>query len=117
MRQANGSSAWSEVEFDSIVVRSISNVNVKYNSVRVLVAASWERRGFVLEYNVTVPVGSLGTVHLPGAMSMVFLDGSAVLRHRDVVEVSGSRRNKIVVRVASGAYSFIVDPSTIYFST
>ena len=62
VRQASDSLMWSTIEFDSIFVGNMTFAASSYRSARGLIGASWQRSDEQLTYNITLPVGSTGTV-------------------------------------------------------
>lgn len=105
VKQAEGSIAWQSIDFEPVIVGNITAVTTTFNSVKGVVAGSWELNNKTFIYNVTVPVGSLGTVYLPGSMQATKLEGSTVERHPGVQSIH-QNGHQTVVQIGSGTYCF-----------
>lgn len=104
-----GHSAWTNITFHPRIPRSLPWVSARIETVRGTVASSWEQApapGVVFSYNFTVPVGSVGTVVLPGTL----LNASATtVKDRLYTTVW---ENGAYVPGCSGVFAGRVDPDT-----
>ena len=105
MKQSEGSVGWQAIDYDPVIVGDLKAAKVEFQSVKGLAAASWTLNNNALTYRVTVPVGSQGTVYMPGSTYSVQLDGKKIRRQVGVRGME-ERGQKAVISIGSGTYTF-----------
>ncbi|KXS98431.1 hypothetical protein AC578_1772 [Pseudocercospora eumusae] len=105
MKQSQDSVGWRSIDFDPVCVDNVTFASTEYISVRGRVAAKWERNEKTFTYNITVPVGSTGSVALSAALKSIKLDGDGVegqfgVHHAE--QIGG----KTIITIGSGTYFF-----------
>lgn len=107
VRQGSDSLMWSSIEFDLIFVGNMTFAASNYRSARGLIGASWQRSDEQLTYNITVPVGSTGTVMIRG-YNNVTESGSILNEDSLGTGISKVWRNGTTheIVVGSGTYYF-----------
>lgn len=105
---------FAEIEFNPhIPSEGLQWVSARTDTVRGEVATSWRKAGRTLTLEVTVPAGATGRVHLPAhAPSDVSETGTGrrvPAADAPGVRLIGKRGDRVLYRVGSGTYRFVVD--------
>jgi alpha-L-rhamnosidase len=113
LSQRNDSVAWEVINFSPILVTNMTEASSSYRSVRGLASASWRSSKSSFTYNVTVPVGSSGMVHLDleGLGFHKVFEGQDEVTKRSTIK--GIRdvaadQHAMAIEVGSGTYYFRV---------
>ncbi|KAF7192664.1 Alpha-L-rhamnosidase [Pseudocercospora fuligena] len=114
MKQSQDSVGWRSIDFEPVCVDNVTFASTEYISVRGRVAAKWERDEEVFTYNITVPVGSTGSVALSAPLRSIKLDGDDVegqLGVHHAEQIGG----KTMVTIGSGTYFFSIPRKAMSF--
>ncbi|KAL1607762.1 hypothetical protein SLS60_002698 [Paraconiothyrium brasiliense] len=104
LSQSSGSVAWKQIDYKPVVVGDLTQAKTSYRTPRGRASAEWSRTGSSLEYNVEVPVGSIGTVTLNS--TLVTLDGGKIKAGMNGVTSTKENEGQTVIKVGSGMYKF-----------
>jgi alpha-L-rhamnosidase len=108
IRQQADSAGFDELVIDPAVVGDLEHAEGSYDSVHGLVRSSWTRRDGRFALDVTVPAGTVATVHLPVAEDDVVTEGGRLAAEVNGIEVIGREGGELLLRVGSGDYRFRV---------
>ena len=85
-------------------VEGLDFVEATYDSVRGPIGSSWRRDGERMEWTVTIPPNSTGTVYVPAAgLDDVRVNGSPCQK-ADGISFQKKENDRMVLQVASGRY-------------
>ncbi|WP_436415380.1 family 78 glycoside hydrolase catalytic domain [Petrimonas sp.] len=84
-------------------VSGLSHLEASHESPYGTIVSAWQRKGRVIEYNVTVPTNSMATLHLNGKN---IRESNASLEKNPLIEVKESRQGQHVMTLKSGNYRF-----------
>ena len=96
-------------EFDlrPAFVEGLDFVDATYRSIRGPIGSSWRRDGESIQWTVTIPPNSTGTVYVPTAgLAEVRVNGSPC-QEADGVSFQKKENDRMVLQVASGRYEII----------
>lgn len=99
--------------FNRIVIRpeikgSLLWVNCSYNSINGKIVSNWRKSEGDLAMSIEIPANTSALVYFPTSdISKIHNDGLSLNRSPDVSDCS-IRDGKVVCRIASGHYSFII---------
>lgn len=103
--QSSSSHSWNSINFSPIMLKTLVSAVSTYRSPKGLVAASWELDDGTMYYNVTVPVGAVGTVTLP--FGTVTENGDPPEVGKMGVHSLMQSNGTTIVVVGSGDYTFV----------
>ena len=83
----------------------------EYESVRGKIASGWKVEGDRFELEVTVPVNTTATVHIPSTEGSTVLEGDMPLEDAEGVELLSEGNGETIVTVGSGSYEFVGSPA------
>ncbi|KXT15665.1 hypothetical protein AC579_6132 [Pseudocercospora musae] len=114
MKQSQDSVGWRSIDFEPVCVDNVTFASTEYISVRGRAAAECERQEEVFIYNVTVPVGSTGSVALSAPLRRIKLDGDDVegqIGVHQAEQIGG----KTMITIGSGTYFFSMPRKAMSF--
>jgi alpha-L-rhamnosidase len=103
--QSNSSYSWNSIDYSPIMLKNLTTAASSYRSPKGIVAASWvldDKQ--TIYYNVTVPVGAIGTVSLP--FERITERGKSVKVGKDGVISMGQLNGTTTIVIGSGSYVF-----------
>ena len=87
-------------------IDALSEVDVRYQSVRGPIRSAWRRKGKQLWMDVAVPPGVTATVHVPAASANEVKEGETSAREADSVTFLRMENGRALFRVGGGVYRF-----------
>ncbi len=108
IRQSDNSVAFKNIIIRPEPVGDITSVKATYQSVYGLIASNWEKVNHEFKLKVSIPANTSATIYLPADSSSVIEEGNSSIHDRDDVKLAGYEKGKALVKIGSGAYTFIV---------
>lgn len=108
IRQAADSGGFDELVIDPAVVGDLTHAEGSYETVHGRARSSWTRSDRRFTLDVTVPAGTVATVHLPAGKHDTVTESGRRVDRADGVELVGREGGELLLRVGSGDYRFRV---------
>ncbi|HJD74722.1 MAG TPA: glycoside hydrolase family 78 protein [Bacteroides reticulotermitis] len=90
------------------ITGGMSSAEGYYDSMYGRIESSWRVAGDAVSYQFTVPANTTARLYLPAASVEHITEGAKPLKKCKGIETVGVEDGKIVLKLASGSYSFIV---------
>ena len=103
----------SSVAFKNIIIRpepvgDVSYAKATYQSAYGLIVSDWKKTNHDFKLKVTIPANTTATIYLPANASSVIDEGISSIHNREDMKFEGFEKGKVLVKVGSGNYTFIV---------
>jgi hypothetical protein len=84
----------------------LDSVDAEYHSIRGLIKSSWTKTGAGLSLNVSIPVNTSATIHIPTRMPGAVTEAGAPAASAPGVVSHAEQASELVLVVGSGQYAF-----------
>lgn len=106
--QSEKSVAYKEISIDPAMVDGISHASTSYESPYGLIKCNWVKEDNVIKLNVNIPVNTTALIHLDITPKSIISEGDRGISDARNIEVLSKDSKKMVCKVGSGMYSFII---------
>jgi len=106
IRPADGVSAFKKIIIRPEIVGDVTHTKTSFVSPYGLIENEWTKTGSKFVMTTTIPVNTTATVYLPAGKKSLVKENGKTLTPADNLEF---KNGKMLVKVGSGSYRFVVD--------
>jgi hypothetical protein len=109
IRQSENSVAYKEIVIYPEMVNGISQAKASFQSPYGEIISGWEKTGDQIKMEITIPVNTEALIFIPAENETLVTEGGKPLEKCSDIEITEHKNGRLICRVGSGQYSFVVD--------
>ncbi len=108
INQSEKSVAYKEIIINPEMVGDLTWVKSSYQSPYGEIRSDWEKTSAGVKMNVSVPANTTALIHIPAKSTSEIKEGGKAISGRKDIQVIGKENGRIVLKVGSGDYEFVI---------
>jgi hypothetical protein len=109
IRQSENSVAYKEIVIYPEMVNGISQAKASFQSPYGEIISGWEKTGDQIKMEITIPVNTEALIFIPAENETLVTESGKPLEKCSDIEITEHKNGRLICRVGSGQYSFVVD--------
>ncbi len=107
--QTENSVAYKEIVIKPEIVGDLTWVKSSYQSPYGLIRSDWEKTNVGMKMNVSVPANTSALVYVPANSASEIKESAKAISNLKDVRVVGEENGRIVLKIGSGDYHFVIE--------